>query len=284
MSTDLIECFFEANDIGAAKQRAVLLSGIGAAGYKLFAELVLPEKPTDKTYAVLAELMQTHLSPRPSEFVERFKFYKRLQVPNESVVQYMSELRRLAPQPQDCNFEATQNKMLRDIFVIGVTNEGIRRTLLAVKDLDLDKAIEIASALEVAPKNARDIKKAQHTSHTTALAVGVNQVMNKDKGKSTPRPNGIPQPKFGNKRQKVRCYRCGGIHRQEDCRYRNPRCFSCGKWDRYLTVRDNRTHLVNDTQQPSSMTDVTQSMRLPLEVIRQNRQSRWRWRMHINVF
>ena len=65
-------------------------------------------------------------------------------MPNESIVQYMSELRRLT---QDCNFEATQNKMLREICVIGVTNEGVQRKLLAVKDLDLDKAIEIASAL-----------------------------------------------------------------------------------------------------------------------------------------
>ena len=72
----------------------------------------------------------------------------------------MSELERLA---QDCNFEATQNKMLRDIFVIGVTNGGIQRKLLAIKDVDLDKTIEIASALELSTNNARDIQKAQHS-------------------------------------------------------------------------------------------------------------------------
>ena len=125
-----LECFFEANDICAAKQHVVLLSGIGAAGYKHLWNLCCAEKPTDKTYAVLVELMQMHLSPQPSEIVERFKFYKQMQMLNESVAQYMSE-----------------NKMLHDIFVIGVTNEGIQRKLSAVKDLDLDKAIEIASAL-----------------------------------------------------------------------------------------------------------------------------------------
>ena len=85
-----------------------------------------------------------HLSPQPSEIVERFKFYKRMQMLIESVAQYMSELRQLA---QDCNFKATQNKMLPDTFVIGVTNEGIQQKLLAVKDLDLDKIVEVASAL-----------------------------------------------------------------------------------------------------------------------------------------
>ena len=94
----------------------------------------------------------------------------------------------------------------------------------------------------------------------------MNQVMNKDKGKSTPRPNGIPQQKFRNKVQKVKRYRCGGIHRQEDCRYKNQRCFSCGKMG-YVSemcrtnarkpVLDNRMHLVNDAQ-PSSITDVTE--------------------------
>ena len=124
--------------------------------------------------------METYFNQRPSEIVERFKFSKRKQMPNESVAQYMSELRVLA---QDCNFEATQNKMLRDIFVIGVTNKEIQRKLLAVKDLDLDKAMEIASAFKVTTKNARDIQKAQHSSHTIALAVGVNHVMNKDKNR-----------------------------------------------------------------------------------------------------
>ena len=108
---------------------------------------------------------------------------------------------------------------------------------------------------------------AQHSSHTTGLEVGVNQVINKDKGKSTPRPNGISQPKFRNKVQKVKCYRCGGIHRQEDCRYKNQRCCSCGimghisqicRTKARKHVRDNRPHLVNDTQQPSNMTDVTE--------------------------
>ena len=96
-------------------------------------------------------------------------------MPNESFAQYMSELMRLA---QDCNFEATQNKMLRDLFVIGVTNEGIQRKLLAVKELDFDKTLEVAT------NNAKDTQTAQHSSHTIALVVGVTQVMNKDKGKS----------------------------------------------------------------------------------------------------
>ena len=82
------------------------------------------------------ELIQTHLSQRPSEIVERFKFCQ------------------------------------------------------SVKHLDLDKAIEIASALKVAKKNARDVQKAQHSSHTTAMPVGVNQVMKKEKDISTPRSNG----------------------------------------------------------------------------------------------
>ena len=39
----------------------------------------------DKTYAIMVELMETHLSPRLSEIVVRFKFYKRMQMLNELV-------------------------------------------------------------------------------------------------------------------------------------------------------------------------------------------------------
>ena len=47
------------------------------------------------------ELLVGHYKPQTIEIEERFKFFKRMQKPSEPVVEFMSELRKLA---KSCNF------------------------------------------------------------------------------------------------------------------------------------------------------------------------------------
>ena len=49
---EILDQFFEANDIdNGDKQRAILISVVGPATYKLIRNLVSPDKPSTKTYA-----------------------------------------------------------------------------------------------------------------------------------------------------------------------------------------------------------------------------------------
>lgn len=68
----------------------------GASTYELIRSLVAPNKPTDKTLAELTKLVKDHLAPRPSSIVQRFHFNARTQSENESVSEYVAELRKLA--------------------------------------------------------------------------------------------------------------------------------------------------------------------------------------------
>ena len=77
-----LQHFFVANDIvDAEKKRAVFLSVVGPATYKLLGDLLAPEKPGDKSYAELVEVVTNHCNPTPSEIVERFKFHTRFRRP-----------------------------------------------------------------------------------------------------------------------------------------------------------------------------------------------------------
>ena len=61
---EMLEMFFEANDIEAAdKKRAVLLSGVGAATYSLLRSLVSPQAPKEKTYDQLTTILKGSLRP-----------------------------------------------------------------------------------------------------------------------------------------------------------------------------------------------------------------------------
>ena len=84
--------YFTANSIDAAKQVPVLLSVIGAKTYSLLRSLTAPDKPQDKSYAELSEVLQAHFEPKPLFIAERFHFYRRNQADGESIAEFVAEL------------------------------------------------------------------------------------------------------------------------------------------------------------------------------------------------
>ena len=74
---DRFDMFLLANGVeGDDIKRAVFLSTIGSAPYKLLRSLVGEEVKT-KSLAELQEAMKNHLKPAPNVIAERFRFFKR---------------------------------------------------------------------------------------------------------------------------------------------------------------------------------------------------------------
>ena len=65
-----MEFFFVANDIQEAKKKAVLLSVVGAKTFKLIKTLLAPQKPSDKSFEQLVQLVKDHECPTPSPIVQ----------------------------------------------------------------------------------------------------------------------------------------------------------------------------------------------------------------------
>lgn len=78
------------------------------------------------TFDDLINKLTDHLSHRPSEIVERFRFDKREQTVGETVAVYIAELPRLAIH---CD------KTLKDRFVCGLKQEHIQKKLLVEPNL-----------------------------------------------------------------------------------------------------------------------------------------------------
>ena len=113
----------------------------------MLTSLLSPEKPGEKSYHQLVELLKKQYDPRPSEIMQRFKFHSQLRKADENVSSYVAELHSLAVY---CNFGATLEVMLRDRLVCGMNNEGIKNKLLVEADLTYGKGLDIARSLEVA--------------------------------------------------------------------------------------------------------------------------------------
>ena len=104
-----VEQFFLANDIDDDHKVPTLLSLIGGKTYTLLRDLLAPEKPATKSFQQIVTTLQEHLSPKPLEIAERFRFYKRNQHEGESILSYVAELRKLAIH---CNFGGNLNEAI----------------------------------------------------------------------------------------------------------------------------------------------------------------------------
>ncbi|KAK3089020.1 hypothetical protein FSP39_000173 [Pinctada imbricata] len=209
-----LDSYFDANEIDDAdKKRNILLSVCGKATYKLIRDLLSPVKPNTKSFADIVKLVKDHKHPAPSEIISRFKFNSRIRKEGESVRGFVAELRSLS---EHCNYAATLEAMLRDRLVVGINDDKIQRRLLAEKNLDFAKALEIATAMETAADNAKDIQ---------ASAVSSNAQINQVNKPRKTYPNQAQASGVSGKE----CYRCGGNHFANKCRFRDAECHNCKK-------------------------------------------------------
>ena len=207
-----MEHYFSANEIEDDDQeRDIFLSVCGKNIYKLIMDLLAPVKPGTKSLADLTKLVKDHRDPVPSEIVQRYKFNSRTRHTDESVRTFIAALRNLS---EHCNYGDTLNAMLRDQLVVGIKNDRIHIRLLAEPSLTFDKALEIATAMETAEKNAQDIQ-------ASGINATVPKPVNKVSKMST--RNNLPKFKQGD------CYRCGGNHKAAQCKFKDAKCHICKK-------------------------------------------------------
>ena len=200
-----VELFFTANSINEDKQVAVLLTAIGRKTYALLSSLLSPTKPQEKSFAQLSTALKDHYQPKPLVIAERYKFYKRKQSTEETIAEYMAQLRRLATH---CEFKTFLDEALRDKLVCGMRSENTRQKLLTEADLTLTKAVETAQGMEAAAKNCLEMRQDEERA--------VDRVA-------------VP-PRSYTPRDRNECYRCGGTnHDAQSCRFKDAMCHKCKK-------------------------------------------------------
>ena len=109
-----LEQYLTANSVTEEKKKVTVLVTVMAYG-----NLVAPDKPADKKFADIVQIMKDHLNPKPLVIAERFKFHKREQKEGESIAQYVAALRKLA---DTCDFKDLLEQALRDRLVCVLYN------------------------------------------------------------------------------------------------------------------------------------------------------------------
>jgi len=119
-----LKLFFQAHGIAAEKKVPCLLSDMGPKTYATLKNLTAPILPTDCEFKMLKEHLVQHFKPQPVVIAERFQFHKQDQHPDETINDFVIELRKLA---RSCDFGDFLDQALRDHFVCGLANINVQK-------------------------------------------------------------------------------------------------------------------------------------------------------------
>ena len=220
--TEVLEAWFTANDIkDDGKRRSILLTSVGSKAYHTLRALVQPSKPNEKTYTECVSALKTHFSPKPTEIVQRYRFYTCSQQASETIAQFVAKLRQLS---DGCNFKELDN-MLRDRLVVGVRNASIQRKLLSESSLTFTKAYQTALAMEMAQRDVENIRQIG-TPTTSEQSQNVNKVNYKMPSQGKPKSQQPSQQQCSFDKD-AKCWRCGGKHMPHTCPFKAQECYKC---------------------------------------------------------
>ena len=158
--------FLLANGVADDKKVGHVLSGIRATAYAVLRNLLAPTEPKDSDLATIKQKLVRYYKPKPPVIGQRFTFHQRIQKPDESINQFVMELRHLA---RTCNFGKFLEEALHDCLVCGLSNSSIQKKLLSENDLTLQRAIDIATAAEITVLQPSDQLTVQNETAVMAM-------------------------------------------------------------------------------------------------------------------
>ncbi|XP_049872029.1 uncharacterized protein LOC126381071 [Pectinophora gossypiella] len=116
---------------------------------------ILDQFPKCTTPEQVITRLDEYFQRKKNVTVERHRFFKRQQKENETIEQYVFELRKLS---LTCEFGALREELIKDRLVCGVTDAAICERLLREDNLNLRKALEICQAAIVSRAYSESIK------------------------------------------------------------------------------------------------------------------------------
>lgn len=200
--------------------------------FKVLTTIIAPKVETDASiiYDDLIQKLKSHFTPKKNIIAECFKFFKRIQNFDESLQEYIVELKQLS---QHCEFGLFQDKALLIQFVCGINCSKIQQHILNDDKIKtFEKATEVAIAMEMTNGDINILKG--HSGEGNVNAVSSHQQRSwgqrEYRGRRTSQERNSRQSgerqshsnqRYNQKQREVRCYACGAYgHIKRYCRKR----------------------------------------------------------------
>ena len=216
-------------------QCATFLTLAGESAIAVWETLTFEETEKDKIEPLVAKF-EEYCIPKKNITHERHMFNLRKQKPDESVEQFVTELKRLA---KNCEYGELTDSIIKDRIVEGINNDSTRARLLREKSLSLERCIEVCKAAEVADEHMK----------TLTDQSGKDKEIDALKGKHYPRKNDERPRKYNGKQST--CGRCGrGNHGYDKCPAIGKECRKCHKKNHFMSQCRSRAKEPKDPRKP----------------------------------
>ena len=150
-----LELYMEALNMDTKPDKrkiAILLTVAGQEAVDIFNTLTFADGERDNYNTVLRKF-DNYCTPRVNETYERYVFRTRLQRDEETIEQYVTDLKYKA---KSCNYGDLEESLIRDQIVLGTPNVKVKERLLSIDDLNLEKQY-----LYVRPARSRNARLEQ---------------------------------------------------------------------------------------------------------------------------
>ena len=184
---------------------------IGEDAIEIYNTFSFSEQENKDSLETLMKKFTEHFEPQKNVTFERHVFNTRIQKEDEPVDQFITDLRLKA---KSCEFGSLCDSLIKDRVVVGITSDAVRGRLLRIKDLTLEKAIEVCHAAEASSKQLDSIKPSENKDVHTVKAAK-------------------QQSRHQTKRDIKDCMHCGKNHAPKNCPAYGKVCKKCGKQNHF---------------------------------------------------
>ena len=254
---------------------AMLLTTMGAEGLHRFIHFAWDDEEKKKKYAEVLAKFDNEFSGEKRTVFNRYKFWEYSRSQGQTFDEFYTEVKSLAAK---CEFIENEN-MVRDKLVFDTKQPHLKEKLLSIKELTLEKTVELSRANEVAQKELKCMSQPSSSNQTGEKTISELKSRKKKKSYGSGRPNQASASSFpsgsrsnpansassypsrsnqassyssrsnqtsvnSGRPNQAKCGRCGRSHPPRSCPAFGEQCRKCLKYNHFAKMCHpiQRTH------------------------------------------
>ncbi|XP_057290719.1 uncharacterized protein LOC130613381 [Hydractinia symbiolongicarpus] len=124
---------------------SILLTCIGPQGREIYNTFSFNDDEEAMDFDLIINKFNEYFLPKRNITLLRHKFFTYKQKEGQSFAEFVIQLKKLS---KDCEFNDLRESLMRDVIIVGVSDDRLRERMLREPDLNLDKALQLGNSAE----------------------------------------------------------------------------------------------------------------------------------------
>ncbi|XP_050548981.1 uncharacterized protein K02A2.6-like [Daktulosphaira vitifoliae] len=222
------------DSLSEQRKVSIFLHFIGKQSLKIFNSFNIDINKAKLEEVII--LFSNYFIPKKNVTIERHKFFTRLQSVDESISEYVADLKNRS---MSCEFDNLRESLIKDVLIFGLHNkwQQIKQNLLKEDGLTLDRAMEICTSIELSKQHMEDLVVGSKEENVLAIQArresNQKRSDNRNQRKSSQSLTRYTNFKnTSNVQNNNTCTRCGQKHKYK-CPAIGVKCNTCNRFNHF---------------------------------------------------